>query len=288
MRHPQLNRHGELTHLLTTEGLSRALLMRLLDRIETLMPQATQSLDPSICLQGKKVSLHFLVNLCEDDRLTQQRFVRAAEQMSAEVQKGDVWRDCDILVTRHASSGAPFELAQHLPSHVHLINAGDGCHADPTQALFNAYVIRQIKKDFSNLTIVIVGDVLHSREARSTIHALTTLGVPEVRVVGPHTLMPEGLAQFGVRAFTKLSDGLSKADVLIVLPPPQAAVVGTHIPSLREFELAYAISKEKLSCAQTDCLVLTPHAVSHMMVDRESTHLAVNMAVMSLLAGASS
>jgi len=108
------------------------------------------------------------------------------------------WR-ADMFVVRHSESGAPYLIAQHVAPHVHVINAGDGRHAHPTQGLLDMYTIRHYKKDFTNLTVAIVGDVLHSRVARSDIHALTTLGCAEVRVVGPKTLVPADMAHMGVR-----------------------------------------------------------------------------------------
>ena len=124
-----------------------------------------------------------------------------------------------MFVVRHATSGAPYLIARHTSvhaPHIHVINAGDGRHAHPTQGLLDAYTIRHYKKDFSNLIVAVVGDILHSRVARSDIHALTTLGVPEVRAVGPLTLLPAGLEQMGVRVCTKFEDGIRGADVIIM------------------------------------------------------------------------
>ena len=103
----------------------------------------------------------------------------------------------DMFVVRHSESGAPYLIAQHCAPHVHVVNAGDGRHAHPTQGLLDMYTIRHYKKDFTQLTVAIVGDIVHSRVARSDIHALTTLGVPEIRAVGPKTLVPGDLARDG-------------------------------------------------------------------------------------------
>jgi aspartate carbamoyltransferase catalytic subunit len=117
----------------------------------------------------------------------------------------------DMFVVRHASSGAPYLIARHMAAtgrdHIHVVNAGDGRHAHPTQGLLDMYTIRHYKKDFSQLTVAVVGDVLHSRVARSQIHALTTLGVPEVRVIAPKTLLPTGIERLGVRVFNDMREG---------------------------------------------------------------------------------
>jgi len=202
MRHPQLNSRGELTHLITTEGLSRTLLMRILDAAEQLiaMDQPIPSAIPD-----------------------------------------------EILMRSYQASGAPYlDVQRHATMHAqgrsaprHLINEGDGCHAEPLRALLDMYTIRQIKKDFSNLTVALVGDLLHARVARSNIHALTTLAVAEVRAVGPLTLLPEGLAQLGVRACTRMDEGLNNADVIFTYDPSPACISSARIPSLREYEKCF-------------------------------------------------
>src|SRR5690606_24103529 len=129
----------------------------------------------------------------------------------------------DMFVVRHAQSGAPYLIAQHIERrrgsapHVNVINAGDGRHAHPTQGLLDMYTIRHFKGDFTQLTVAVVGDILHSRVARSDIHALTILGVPDVRVVGPLTLLPGGLEQMGVSVHTDMKSGLRDVDVVIML-----------------------------------------------------------------------
>jgi aspartate carbamoyltransferase catalytic subunit len=117
----------------------------------------------------------------------------------------------NLFVVRHASSGAPYLIAEHLQrigrDDVHVVNAGDGRHAHPTQGLLDMYTIRHYKKDFTQLRVAIVGDILHSRVARSDIHALTTLGVPEVRAIGPETLLPKHLDKLGVHVFHDMNEG---------------------------------------------------------------------------------
>ena len=229
---PQLNRHGELTHLLTTEGLSKDIITHILDTAQNFVPLADREVKKVPLLRGKSVFNLFF----ENSTRTRTTFEIAAKRLSADVfnlninssstAKGETLLDtisnlsamqADIFVVRHEASGAPFLIAQHVAPHIHVVNAGDGRHAHPTQALLDMYTIRHFKKDFSNLTVAIVGDILHSRVARSDIHALTTLGVAEIRAIGPLTLLPGGLEQMGVRVFTDMNEGLKGVDVVIML-----------------------------------------------------------------------
>ena len=207
MLNPQLNKHGELTHLLSTEGLPYDVLTNILDTAETFVPLADRDVKKVPILRGKSVFNLFF----ENSTRTRTTFEIAAKRLSADVfnlninassaSKGESLLDtianltamqADIFVVRHQASGAPYLIAQHAAPHIHVVNAGDGRHAHPTQALLDMYTIRHFKKDFSQLTVAIVGDVVHSRVARSNIHALSTLGVPEIRVIGPQTLIPAG------------------------------------------------------------------------------------------------
>ncbi|MDH4215698.1 MAG: aspartate carbamoyltransferase catalytic subunit, partial [Gallionella sp.] len=206
MNNPQLNKNGELQHLLTTEGLPVRILRDILDKTSGFVNVAERSEIKKIpLLHGKSVFNLFF----ENSTRTRTTFEIAAKRLSADVvnlnidssstSKGETLLDtvdnlcamhADMFVVRHSSSGAAHLIARHVPSDVHVINAGDGRHAHPTQALLDMFTIRHYKKEFHNLRVAIVGDLLHSRVARSQIHALTTLGVPEVRVIAPKTLLP--------------------------------------------------------------------------------------------------
>ena len=294
MRNPQLNPRGELRHFLTTEGLSRLMLTRILDITELFLTSTEGELKKTPLLQGLKV-LGLVDDVFADKSpAVLGLFERAAESLSAE------WRgiqtlptfsaavledlDADVVVLRTQASGAPYLLAQHAKPRLHIVNAGDGSHADPIRALLDMHTIRRFKKEFANLTVVLVGAVLHSRHARSCMHALTTLCVAEVRVVAPLTLLPEGLAQLGARAYTDLAQGLRDADVIIVLDQESEGAQRAYIPSDQEYEKCYGLTEEKLSHAKGDCLVLGTEAQS---VAREVAGIAVRMAVMSLVAGVS-
>jgi aspartate carbamoyltransferase catalytic subunit len=295
MRNPQLNPFGELTHLLTTEGLSRAILTRILDTTALFLTPTDEALPQTPLLQGKKVL--GLVDACFVGQASAAVgvFERAAQGLSAEwlgIETLDLSTisalanlPVDIVVLRAEVSGVPHWLAQQVGSHVHIMNAGDGCHADPTSALWDMHAIRRAKRDFANLTVVLVGDVLHSRRARSCMHALTTLCVAEVRAVGPLTLLPEGLAQLGVRAYTDMAEGLRDADVIIMLDQAHTDVDRAYVPSAREYVDCYGLTNEKLAYAKPDCLVLGAELQG---IERDAASVAVCMAAMCLVVGTTS
>lgn len=263
MRHPQLNSRGELTHLITTEGLSRVMLTRLLDTAEMFLAQADAGCGKVSALHGKRV-LTF-----DTDHAPLSDIHRLA-------------READILMVKSSVSGLPYWVAQQVGPRVHVMNERDGCHAAPIDALMDMLTIRQVKKDFSNLTVAIVGDILHSPVARSNIHALTTLGTAQVRVVGPLTLLPEGLAQLGVQAFTEMKQGLGEADVIIMLGFEPDKMRGADLPSENEYLQCYGLTAVNLACAQSGCLVI------HRQESREVLRLAVQQAAMSIVAEAKS
>ena len=316
MRNPQLNRHGELTHLITTEGLSRDILTHILDTAQTFVPLADRDVKKVPLLRGKSVFNLFF----ENSTRTRTTFEIAAKRLSADVfnlninvssaAKGETLLDtianlsamqADLFVVRHQASGAPYLIAQHVAPHVHVINAGDGRHAHPTQGLLDMYTIRHFKKDFANLTVAVVGDILHSRVARSNIHALTTLGVAEVRAVGPLTLLPSGLDQMGVLVFTDMNEGIKGADVIIMLRLQNERMGGALLPSSHEYFKHYGLTQEKLALAKSDCIVMHPGPMNrgveidsavadgpHSVILNQVTFgIAVRMAVMSIVAGAS-
>jgi aspartate carbamoyltransferase catalytic subunit len=208
-----------------------------------------------------------------------------------------------MFVVRHAQSGAPYLIAKHLndtkQNYVHVVNAGDGRHAHPTQGLLDMYTIRHYKKDFTNLRVAIVGDILHSRVARSDIHALTTLGVPEVRAIGPHTLLPGGLEQMGVRVFTDMNEGLKDVDVIIMLRLQNERMSGALLPSAGEYFKSYGLTPERLALAKPDAIVMHPGPMNRgveidsqvadgaqaVILPQVTFGIAVRMAVMSILAG---
>ena len=322
MRNPQqnlqLNHHGELQHLLTIEGLPREIITRILDTATPFTEVAEREVKKLPLLRGKSVFNLFF----ENSTRTRTTFEIAAKRLSADVinlnintsstAKGETLLDtvdnlvamqADMFVVRHAASGAPHLIAGHLANignqHIHVVNAGDGRHAHPTQGLLDMYTIRHYKKDFSGLTVAIVGDILHSRVARSQIHALTALGVPEVRVIAPKTLLPSGVERMGVRVFHDMLEGLRGVDVVMTLRLQNERMQGALLPSPQEFYKSYGLTPEKLQQAKPDAIVMHPGPMNrgveidsvvadgaHAVILPQVTFgIAVRMAVMSMLAG---
>lgn len=315
MRNPQLNRHGELTHLLTLDGLPRDIITHILDTAETFVPLADRDIKKVPLLRGKSVFNLFF----ENSTRTRTTFEIAAKRLSADVynlninvssaSKGESLLDtisnlsamqADLFVVRHSASGAPHLIAQHVAPHVHVVNAGDGWHAHPTQGLLDMYTIRHYKRDFTKLTVAVVGDVMHSRVARSDIHALTTLGVPEVRVIGPMTLLPGGLDHMGVHVYHDMREGLRDADVIIMLRLQNERMRGALLPSAQEYFKNYGLTPEKLALAKPDAIVMHPGPMNRgveidsavadgkqaVILNQVTFGIAVRMAVMSIVAGA--
>mgnify|MGYP000929485362 FL=1 len=312
--HPQLNQHGELQHLLTIEGLPAPILTQILDKAESFVSMSDHDVKKLPILTGKSVFNLFF----ENSTRTRTTFEITAKRLSADVvnlninasstSKGETLLDtihnleamhADMFVVRHAESGAPFLIARHVAPDVHVINAGDGRHAHPTQALLDMYTIRHYKQDFSNLRVAIVGDILHSRVARSQIHALTTLGVPEVRVIGPKTLMPTSVEKLGVHVYHDMNQGLKDVDVVIMLRLQNERMNGALLPSAQEFFKYYGLTLDKLAHAKPDAIVMHPGPMNRgveidsavadgaqsVILPQVTFGIAVRMAVMAILAG---
>ncbi|MFZ6842797.1 aspartate carbamoyltransferase catalytic subunit [Undibacterium sp. RuTC16W] len=318
MHNPQLNKNGELQHLLTIDGLPKSIVNHILDTASSFVSVSDREVKKVPLMRGKSVFNLFF----ENSTRTRTTFEIASKRLSADVinlniaassaSKGESLLDtidnlaamhADMFVVRHATSGAPFLIAKHLndtrQNHVHVVNAGDGRHAHPTQGLLDMYTIRHYKKDFTNLTVAIVGDVLHSRVARSDIHALTTLGVPEVRVIGPRTLLPGGLEQMGVRVFNNMDEGLKGVDVIIMLRLQNERMSGALLPSAQEYFKSYGLTPERLALAKPDAIVMHPGPMNRgveidsavadgpqaVILPQVTFGIAVRMAVMSIVAG---
>lgn len=314
-RNLQLNEHGELNHLLAIEGLPKRIIERILDTAESFVGINEREVKVVPLLRGKSIFNIFF----ENSTRTRTTFEIAAKRLSADVVSLDVARSstnkgetildtianltamhADMFVVRHSESGAPYLIAQHAAPHVHVVNAGDGRHEHPTQGLLDVFTIRKYKKDFTRLTVAIIGDVLHSRVARSQIHALTTLGVPELRVIGPRTLLPADIERLGVRVFHSLEEGLKGVDVVTMLRLQNERMTGALLPSASEYFSRYGLTPQKLALAKPDAIVLHPGPMNRgveidsavadgsqsVILPQVTYGIAVRMAVMAMLAGA--
>ena len=311
----QLNDNGDLHHLLAIEGLPKRIIERILDTAESFVGINEREVKVVPLLRGKSIFNIFF----ENSTRTRTTFEIAAKRLSADVVSLDVQRSstnkgetildtmanltamhADMFVVRHSESGAPHLIAQHAAPHVHVVNAGDGRHEHPTQGLLDVFTIRRYKKDFTRLTVAIVGDILHSRVARSQIHALTTLGVPEVRVIGPRTLLPADIERLGVRVFTSLEEGLKGVDVVTMLRLQNERMTGALLPSASEYFSRYGLTPQKLALAKPDAIVLHPGPMNRgveidsavadgnqsVILPQVTYGIAIRMAVMAILAGA--
>ncbi|MBU3735688.1 MAG: aspartate carbamoyltransferase catalytic subunit [Methylobacterium sp.] len=314
MNNPQLTRDGKLKHLLSIEGLPKAILNQILDTAESFAGVSEREVKKVPLLRGKTVCNIFF----ENSTRTRTTFEIAAKRLSADVvslnvstssqSKGETILDTvdnliamhtDMFVVRHAQSGAAHFIAQHVPPHIHVINAGDGRHAHPTQGLLDVFTIRRFKPEMHNLRVAIVGDILHSRVARSEIHALTTLGVPEVRVIAPKTLLPEHVERLGVQVFHDMRAGLHNVDVIMMLRLQNERMNGALLPSAQEYFKCYGLTPDKLALARPDAIVMHPGPMNRgveidsavadskqsVILPQVTNGIAVRMAVMSILAG---
>jgi aspartate carbamoyltransferase catalytic subunit len=315
-RHPQIDSQGRLRHLLCIDGLPKAMIERVLDTASAFLDVSDRTVKKLPLLRGRSVFNLFF----ENSTRTRTTFEIAAQRLSADVfnlnisassaSKGESLLDtidnlaamnADLFVVRHAQSGAPFLMAQHLDRRgkdIHVINAGDGRHEHPTQALLDAYTIRHFKKDFTQLRVALVGDILHSRVARSNIHALTTLGVPEVRAIGPATLLPGGLEAMGVQVFHDMREGLRDVDVIIMLRLQNERMRGALLPSAQEYFKQYGLTEEKLAIAAPDAIVMHPGPMNRgieidsavadgpqaVILSQVTFGIAIRMAVLGIIA----
>jgi aspartate carbamoyltransferase catalytic subunit len=298
-------------HLLAIEGLEPPHIADLLDLAESYALLNRSGKTQRDLLKGRT-----LINLFfEDSTRTRTSFELAGKRLGADVinmsvstssvNKGETLLDtastlnamqCDLLVIRHAQSGAPALLSQKVDAAV--INAGDGTHEHPTQALLDALTIRRHKGRLEGLVVAICGDITHSRVARSNIHLLTTMG-SRVRIVGPPTLIPADAHRLGVEVFTDMKKGLEGADVVMMLRLQRERMVGGLVPSAREFFRFYGLDAEKLAVAKPDSIVMHPgpmnrgveidsaiadHPTRSVIGEQVEMGVACRMAVLDILA----
>jgi aspartate carbamoyltransferase catalytic subunit len=272
---------------------------------------SSQQVNKVPLLRGKTI-----VNLFfENSTRTRTTFELAATRLSADVlsmniavsatSKGESLLDTirnleamhvDMFVVRHGISGAGHFIAQNTAPHISVINAGDGQHAHPTQAMLDMFTIRQYKKTFDHLKVVIIGDILHSRVARSQIQALRTLGVKEIRVIAPKTLLPQHVESLGVKPFNNMEQGLIGSDVIMMLRLQKERMTSALLPSEREYFKCFGLTEKRLKLANPDAIVMHPGPINRgveiessiadgsqsVILQQVTNGVAIRMAIMSL------
>jgi len=301
-------------HLLGIENLSTDDILTILNLADRFLEISERPIKKVPTLRGKTVINFFM----EASTRTRTSFEIAGKRLSADVinvsssgssiSKGETLLDTamnlnamkpDVIVIRHSSSGAAQFVSQYVDCSV--INAGDGMHEHPTQALLDCGTIRKHKGRIEGLTVAIVGDVAHSRVARSNIHALRKLGA-QVRVAGPMTLMPVGIESMGVKVFYRVEDALKDADVVIVLRLQKERQEDGLIPNTREYSRYFGINSSRLQLAKPDAIVMHPGPINRgvelasdvadgtrsVILDQVTQGIAVRMAALYLVAGPTS
>lgn len=308
----QYDSSGGLRHLLGIDGLKKETLEEIFNTADSLLELDGRTVKKVPVLRGKTIVLLFF----EPSTRTRTTFELAAKRLSADVitinlassatSKGESLLDtvntlvsmhADMFVIRHADGGAVHLIANQVADRISVLNAGDGCHSHPTQALLDMYTIRQVKADFSTLKVAIVGDLVHSRVARSEIQALHLLGTRDIRAVGPATLVPDLMHSLGVRVCRRLEEGLEGVDVVVTLRLQRERMSSAFLPSESEYFEHYGLTLEKLKLTAPDCIVMHPGPINrgveidsavadskHSLISRQVTNgIAVRMAVMALM-----
>jgi aspartate carbamoyltransferase catalytic subunit len=297
--------------LLGIEDLDRADIERILDTADHMREVGKRVVKKVPTLRGRTI-----VNLFfESSTRTRASFEIAGKRLSADVinfspsssslKKSESILDTartldamdpDAVVVRHAVAGVPKQIADVLAAPV--INAGDGAHEHPTQALLDLLTVRHEKGRIDGLTVAIIGDILHSRVARSNIYAFGKMGA-EVRIAGPPPMIPAAVETLGVKAFTSLREAIDGADVVMALRIQNERLSGTYLPSVREYSSTFGIDREKLKYAKDDAIVMHPGPVnrgvelSHdltdhrpsVILDQVRNGVAIRMAVLYLISG---
>jgi aspartate carbamoyltransferase catalytic subunit len=316
----QFNKEGKLTHLLTLEDMPKEQILYILNTAKQFVSVTAPNREVKKVplLRGKSVFNLFF----ESSTRTRTTFEIAANRLSADIinldiptsstSKGESLMDtidnlvamqADIFIVRHNISRAPIEIANHVPDYVHVINAGDGSHQHPTQGLLDVYTMRHFKKDFSKLKVAIIGDILHSRVAKSNIHALTTLGCNDICAIGPESLLPSDLAKdlssLGVKIFHKVEDGIKDADVVMTLRIQKERMDQGQVPEGAAFFKQFGLNQERLAMAKPDAIVMHPGPMNRgveidsaiadgkqsVILSQVTFGIAIRMAVMSIVAG---
>jgi len=309
----QLHPNGKLKHFLSIEGLNRGILEDILDTAESFTSVTERSIKKVPILRGKTVANLFF----EASTRTRSTFELAAQRLSADILnlnistsatvKGESLLDTlhnleamqiDMFVIRHQDSGSAHFFAQHVGPGVSVLNAGDGQHEHPTQAMLDMFTIRRHKQSFEQLRVAIVGDIKHSRVARSQIHALNMLNVGEIRAIAPRTLMPEQAGKLGVQVFEDFNEGIRDVDVIIMLRLQKERMTSALLPSEKEYFQQFGLTARRLALAKPDAIVMHPGPANRgieiesavmdgsqsVILQQVTFGIAVRMAVMSMIA----
>lgn len=308
---PQLNDDGQLRHFLGVEGLSRQQLENIIDKAMGFF-DADGGLINSNELDGCTVMNLFF----ENSTRTRTTFEVAEKRLGANVinldiaksstKKGESLRDtlwnlqamsADVFVVRHSASGAAHYMATEVTPNVAIINGGDGWHAHPTQAMLDMLTIhREVSKPFDELSVCIIGDIKHSRVARSDISALKTLGVKDIRVSAPLTLLPKGIERYGVTVCDKVEDAITDCDVVMGLRIQNERIGSPLLASSSEYFKNYGITEQRLKLAKANALVMHPGPMNRgieiassvadgrqsVILKQVNNGIAVRMAVLAL------
>lgn len=310
------NGEDGIRHFIGVEGLTKAQLMQIITKANGYLTE-THSDRPNQIKNSDELSGCTVMNLFfENSTRTRTTFEVAAKRLGANVvsldiaksstSKGESLRDtlwnleamtADIFVVRHSSSGAAHFMATEVTPNIAIINGGDGWHAHPTQAMLDMLTIyRESGKPFEALSVAIIGDIKHSRVARSDISALQTLGVKDIRVIAPRTLLPKGIERYGVQVFHDIDKGVADCDVIIGLRIQNERIGSPLLPSTSEYFKTYGITPERLTLAKPNALVMHPGPMNRgveiassvadgeqsVILKQVNNGIAVRMAVLAL------
>lgn len=300
-----------MRHLLNLESLKKNEILTILEKADHFYQNSVSADNKKILFNKTVINLFF-----ENSTRTRSSFEIAAKRLGADVinfnietssaKKGESLldtidnlsaMDADLFIIRHPSSGAAEFLAKHLKTNASIINAGDGSHEHPSQGLLDLFAIQYYKKNFQNLKVAIVGDILHSRVARSLIHGLNILGTAETWVVGPKTLIPNNVERLGVKVSYDLDQAIKDADVIVMLRLQKERMTSVYLPSEAEYRHLYGIDSSKLKLAKKDVILMHPGPINRnveitseaadgpasIILKQVTYGVAVRMAIMTIL-----
>ena len=312
MSNIQISKKFNFQHLLSTEGMSKELIIKIFDIAETFLKSNEHDVKKVPLLRGKTVCNLFF----ENSTRTRTTFEIAAKRLSADVlnldipsssqSKGEsiidtvnnlIAMSTNIFVIRHPESGMPKFIADNVTKDVHIINAGDGNNSHPTQGLLDAFTIRKYKKDFDGLKVAIVGDIKHSRVARSEINTLSILGVSEIGLVGPKIFMPDDIDPKKIQEFNDMKSGITDVDVVIMLRIQKERMRQEIIPSEQKYFESFGLTTELLKYAKKNAIVMHPGPINRgveiqtevadspqsVILAQVTFGIAIRMAVMTML-----